>query len=110
MNDNEIVKTEPYSLKSFQEQYKIGDVITFKTKDNTKITGMITAMLESDDVNIADSVIIGNLAFSFDDLYHFVDEDGNPIGKKSIYRKVSTEPEIRKMSSEEFLNLFKNFY
>ena len=109
MNENEIIKSEPFSLKSFKEQYKVGDIISFKTKD-TKINGMITALIESEDLNVPDSVIIGNLAFTFDDLYHFTDDDGNPIGVHHVYRKVDNEPKVRKMTEDEFMNLFKNFY
>ena len=114
--DNEIVKSEPFSLKSFKEQYKVGDTISFKTKD-TKITGMITALIESEDLNVPDSVIIGNLAFTFDDLYHFTDDKGNPIGVKHTYRKVEDKPEKKEQKNnmeEEMLDryirsIFKDF-
>lgn len=117
MNDNEIVRTEPFSLKSFKEQYKIGDIISFNTKGNTKITGMITALIESEDLNVPDSVVIGNRAFTFDDLYHFSDDDGNAIGTQHVYRKVENKPEKKKdkqkfkeMNDEEIINYINNVF
>jgi len=116
--DNEIIKSEPFSLKSFKEQYKIGDTISFKTKD-TKITGMITALIESEDLNVPDSVIIGNLAFTFDDLYHFTDENGNPIGVRHTYRKVEDKPvrededtrrKSKEMDEDAMINYLNNLF